>query len=135
MHPKHTRFLAVAIAACLCASAFAQTYEISWHAVSGGGGTSSGGQFSVAGTIGRPDAQTTPMSGGSFSVDGGFWPGAANTCTVPGDMNQDGTIDGDDIQHFVNCLVVGGACGCADLDGGGLGPSDVLALVNSLLGS
>ena len=39
----------------------------------GSGGTSTGGVYSVNGTIGQPDAGT--MSGGNSSVRGGFWPG------------------------------------------------------------
>lgn len=37
----------------------------------GGGGTSTGGVYSVSGTIGQPDAGT--MSGGQFTSVGGFW--------------------------------------------------------------
>ena len=59
--------LAVA-AAC---AAWAQSYDISWMTMDGGGGTSTGGLFSVSGTIGQPDAGK--MSGGNFTVDGGFW--------------------------------------------------------------
>ena len=36
------------------------------------GGTSTGGVYQVSGTIGQPDAGPT-MSGGNYSVDGGFW--------------------------------------------------------------
>src|SRR5690606_5636596 len=35
------------------------------------GGTSTGGVYSVSGTIGQPDAGT--MSGGNFTLNGGFW--------------------------------------------------------------
>lgn len=52
-------------------SAFAQTYSIDWSTIDGGGGTSTGGVYSVSGTIGQPDAGK--MSGGNFTVDGGFW--------------------------------------------------------------
>jgi hypothetical protein len=51
---------------------FAQQYSIDWHKIAGGGGTSSGGQYSVSGTVGQPDAGV-PMSGGSYSITGGFW--------------------------------------------------------------
>ena len=54
-------------------SAFAQSYSIDWFTIDGGGGTSTGGVYSVSGTIGQPDAGPT-MSGGNYSVDGGFWP-------------------------------------------------------------
>ncbi len=37
----------------------------------GGGGTSTGGVYSVTGTIGQPDAGA--MSGGNYTLQGGFW--------------------------------------------------------------
>jgi hypothetical protein len=52
--------------------ASAQTYTIDWYKISGGGGTSTGGVFQVSGTIGQPDAGAA-MSGGNYSVTGGFW--------------------------------------------------------------
>jgi len=51
---------------------FAQQYSIDWYKVSGGGGTSTGSVYSVSGTIGQPDASGA-MSGGNYSVTGGFW--------------------------------------------------------------
>jgi hypothetical protein len=60
----------------LFAAAFglhAQSYSVDWSKVAGGEGTSSGGQYSVTGTIGQPEAGVA-MSGGYFySVIGGFW--------------------------------------------------------------
>ncbi len=50
----------------------AQPYSISWYKVSGGGGTSTGGVYSVSGTIGQHDAGG-PMTGGAYAVTGGFW--------------------------------------------------------------
>src|ERR1035441_9736807 len=59
-------------AACLATTQTrAQTFGIDWHTVDGGGGTSTGSVYSVSGTIGQPDAGK--MSGGNFTVDGGFW--------------------------------------------------------------
>src|SRR5258708_2774346 len=55
-----------------CLRASAQTYSIDWHKIAGGGGTSSNGQFAVTGAIGQPDASGA-MSGGNYSVTGGFW--------------------------------------------------------------
>jgi len=49
----------------------AQNYSIDWSTIDGGGGTSTGGVYSVSGTIGQPDAGT--MSGGQFTLTGGFW--------------------------------------------------------------
>ena len=56
----------------LAISAFAQTYSIDWSTIDGGGGTSTGGVYSVSGTIGQPDAGG-PMTNGQYSVTGGFW--------------------------------------------------------------
>src|SRR5262245_45443092 len=50
----------------------AQSYSIDWYTVDGGGGPSTGGVYSVSGTIGQPDAGG-PMSGGNFTLSGGFW--------------------------------------------------------------
>ncbi len=39
-----------------------------------GGGTSSGGDFSIDGTIGQADADPLqPSMGGDFAITGGFW--------------------------------------------------------------
>src|ERR1700690_48403 len=50
----------------------AQSYQIDWFTLDGGGGTSTGGVYSVSGTIGQPDADG-PMAGGNYSLIGGFW--------------------------------------------------------------
>jgi hypothetical protein len=54
-------------------SALSQSYSIDWSTIDGGGGTSTGGVYSVTGTIGQPDASATPMTYGQYSVSGGFW--------------------------------------------------------------
>ena len=51
---------------------YSQQYSIDWYKVSGGGGTSTNGQYSLSGTIGQHDAGG-PMTGGSYSLTGGFW--------------------------------------------------------------
>jgi hypothetical protein len=50
----------------------AQTYSIDWFTIDGGGGVSTGGAYQVVGAIGQPDAGTA-MTGGNYSVSGGFW--------------------------------------------------------------
>jgi len=52
--------------------AFAQTYSIDWYKIAGGGDTSTGGTYTVSGTIGQDDAGG-PMTGGNYSLTGGFW--------------------------------------------------------------
>ncbi|MEI6197196.1 MAG: hypothetical protein WCS42_23015 [Verrucomicrobiota bacterium] len=62
--------------------AWAQQYSVDWYKVAGGGGTSTNGQYSVSGTIGQPDASAA-MSGGPYSVTGGFW-ALINVVQTPG---------------------------------------------------
>jgi hypothetical protein len=50
----------------------AQPYAIEWQTIDGGGGASTGGVYSVSGTIGQPDA-SGPLTGGNFTLTGGFW--------------------------------------------------------------
>jgi hypothetical protein len=57
---------------CLLARPAMAQYSIDWYKVSGGGGTSTGGVYSVSGTIGQHDAGGL-MSGGNYSLTGGFW--------------------------------------------------------------
>ena len=75
-----TRFGVNAILGLLVAlaarPALAQTYDVSWFTVDGGGATfSAGGTYSLSGTIGQPDAGA-PATGGPYSLVGGFWAGA-----------------------------------------------------------
>jgi hypothetical protein len=60
------------LALLLCQSASAQSYSIDWFKIAGGGGTSTGATYQVSGTIGQPDASGA-MTGGNYSVTGGFW--------------------------------------------------------------
>jgi hypothetical protein len=78
-----------------CALAQSQHYSTDRHTIDGGGGTSTGGVYSVTGTIGQPDASTTIMTGGNFSLTGGFWslvamqtPGAPTLAIIPARPGQ-----------------------------------------------
>ena len=59
----------------------AQSYSIDWTKIAGGSGTSTGGIYSISGTIGQHDAGA-PASGGNSSLVGGFW--ALYTVQTPG---------------------------------------------------
>ncbi len=76
---------ATAIALATAAPAFAQTgggYELTWNTIDGGGATfSTGGGFTLGGTIGQPDAGL--LTGGSFTLRGGFWGGGPVATGVP----------------------------------------------------
>jgi len=50
-------------------------YDLSWWTVDGGGATfSTGGGYALGGSVGQPDAGA--LSGGGYSLLGGFWLGA-----------------------------------------------------------
>ncbi len=59
--------LVVALVACPAQDSPARS-------IASGGGTSSGGNFTIIGTIGQADAGLS--AGGAFAVEGGFWGGA-----------------------------------------------------------
>ena len=70
MKTKLLIFCVLSFAFCL--SAWGQ-YSIDWSTLDGGGGTSTGGVYTVTGTIGQPDASQQAMTGGNYSLVGGFW--------------------------------------------------------------
>jgi len=123
-NPMHfARIAAASVALALPAMAVAQP-SINWYTIDGGGGTSTGGSFTISGTIGQPDAGA-PMTGGSFTLTGGFWAGittVALACSladlVGGDGNPpaDGSLDGNDFQAFLNAFGAGDSL--ADIVGG-----------------
>ena len=81
MKTNHLAALATALLLSAAASVSAQSYNIDWFTIDGGGGTSSGGAYSLSGTIGQPDAGA--MSGGAYTLIGGFW-GAIQAIQTPG---------------------------------------------------
>ena len=93
-------------------------YEIGWYTIDGGGGTSTGGQYTLTGTIGQPDAAWS--IGGTYELLGGFQPGGP-LCVVgfddfarfaegwletgvglAGDLDADNDVDLDDLRWFVD---------------------------------
>jgi hypothetical protein len=86
-HSKTWRSLVTLIGFILLHSSFClrvqgQSYTIDWYKIAGGGGTSTGGTYQVSGTIGQSDASGA-MSGGNYSVTGGFW-ALVNVVQTPG---------------------------------------------------
>jgi hypothetical protein len=69
---RHLPYGLVTLAAFTTWLVHAQPYTIDWHTIDGGGDTSTGGVYSVSGTIGQPDAGG-PMTNGPYSLTGGFW--------------------------------------------------------------
>jgi hypothetical protein len=57
------------------------TFDLSWWTVDGGGHTAvSGGAYTLGGTIGQADAGV--LSGGVYSLNGGFWNSAVAAGTA-----------------------------------------------------
>ncbi len=50
-------------------------YDLSWNTIDGGGGTSTGGGYTLNGTLGQPDAGTLADNTG-YTLSGGFWASA-----------------------------------------------------------
>ncbi len=61
------------LALLLCTSPAVAQYDLSWYTIDGGGGQSTGGPYTLTGTIGQPDAAY--IRGGNYELLGGFWPG------------------------------------------------------------
>lgn len=77
-------------------------FSIPWSTIDGGGViNSTGGSFTLSGTIGQPDA-STPMTGGAFSLTGGFWAGVNNAPPCGPDLNGDGNLDFFDVSFFLS---------------------------------
>jgi len=71
--------LALAALLLLASVALAQSgngYDLTWNTVDSGGYIfSTGGDYSLGGTIGQPDAGV--LSSGDYALVGGFWGGGA----------------------------------------------------------
>ncbi len=64
--------------------AHAQTgsgYDLTWSTIDGGGGASAASGYALVGTAGQPDAGAV-MSGGGYTLVGGFWGGGASQYKV-----------------------------------------------------
>lgn len=99
--------IAIGAVALLAASAHADP-AINWWTIDAGGGSSTGGSFTLSGTIGQFDA-STPVTGGSFRLVGGFWGGLASIACGPADVGRqggvagaDGTLDNNDFVVYID---------------------------------
>jgi len=80
----------------LAGLALAAPFTSDWHTIDSGGGTLSGGSFTISGTIGQADAGTL-AKGSNFRVSGGFWQNALLT-SCRGDVNGDGKTNASDFN-------------------------------------
>jgi hypothetical protein len=83
------------------------SFTIEKFVIAGGGGTSDGGTLSVSSTIGQGTVGTT-MSGGAFSLEGGFWTSPAATTST---ASVTGQVRGSGERYVKNSVVriTGGA--------------------------
>jgi hypothetical protein len=86
-------------------------YVITKGAIAGGGGTATGGDYVMSGTIGQHDADE-PLAGGDYELSGGFWAGVDPT-VLPPEIGDDtcvgGSNDGGSCSTGADCP--GGVCG------------------------
>ncbi len=78
--------------------------DLTWNSYDGGGGVSTGGGFTLTGTIGQPDAGS--MVGGTLQVLGGFWGSGGPPACYP-DCNGVGGLTIADFGCFQTKFVAG----------------------------
>ena len=106
------------------------SFDVDHSVVAGGGGVSSGGSFTLTGTIGQVAA--SPMGAGSFDISVGFWPAQRHYCERA-DANCDGGVDGVDLGLLISNW--GQCSGCpSDINNDGEVDGVDLGLLLSLWG-
>jgi hypothetical protein len=65
----------------LSVSAQSGGYDLRWNTIDNGGGGSSGGAYTLNGTIGQFDAGGA--TGGTYTLGGGFWGGSGTSLQAP----------------------------------------------------
>jgi hypothetical protein len=65
--------LALLFAAASAPAGTPAEFAIVKFTLDGGGGKSTGGDYSLTGTIGQPDASVQDSTGSTFALSGGFW--------------------------------------------------------------
>ena len=74
--------LSVLVTAVALAQSSGGNFEITKSTIDSGGGTSLGGDFTLTGSIGQPDANRQISTGGGFALAGGFWASASAVGTI-----------------------------------------------------
>ena len=76
--------LLIGLLLVIVSTALAQSssgYDLTWNTIDGGGDTSTGGGYTLMGTIGQADAGVR-LNGGGYSLAGGFWASGASQYQV-----------------------------------------------------
>jgi hypothetical protein len=74
--------LSVLVTAIALAQSSGGDFKITKSTIDNGGGTSVGGEYSLNGTIGQPDANPQISTGDKFALAGGFWANATVVDTI-----------------------------------------------------
>ena len=121
---QRTITLACALSLLAALGVLAQDYAISWYTIDGGGtgpaNPSSGGSYTLSGTVGQSDARNhpDPMVGGEYKLAGGFW--VIPECpSIPADYDGDCDVDQADYLLWETCASgpdVPYAGNCSDTD-------------------
>ncbi len=86
--------LALLLGIVWVASAAGRSLTLPWWTVDGGGGESTGSDYTLHGTIGQPEGGT--LQGNGYTLEGGFWVGAVAlsspgaTATATGALGTNG---------------------------------------------
>ena len=108
--------LSIPCAAVLSSTAHGGGFDVFWNTIDCGGATySTGGGFTLGGTIGQHDAGPA-MTGGGFVVSGGFWAATNAPGVCVGDLDGDGQVSGSDLAILLGQW---GGPGSADFNGSG----------------
>jgi hypothetical protein len=111
-----TMLIGVWLTSGRCQAQSGGPYTIQRSVIAGGGGSSTGGNFALQGTIGQETVGA--MSEGNDTLAGGFWPDF-HLCFV----------DFEDFAHFAEGWLLGGTGISADLNHNGIVDLDDLVIL------
>lgn len=110
---------ALAVVACICAEAAANSFQINWSTVDGGVQNAASSAFRMRATAGQPDAGPQGgMNGPGFALSGGYW-AVASLATCAADLDGDGQIGVADLSILLENFGLPGGLAQGDLDGDG----------------
>jgi len=120
----------------LCGSAFSDKtgmppFTINWYSVDGGADTVANVEFQIQGTIGQHDAGPIGLTGGAYTLHGGFHAIEPEIASCVGDIDNSGEVN---VADLLALLAQWGNCpGCpADLNNDAfVDVSDLLTLLGA----